>query len=38
LVFVGLTAGITEASTTRSASSPWTWSWSSIAAKCNQIA
>ena len=38
LVFVELTAGITEASTTLSASSPWTWSWSSIAAKCNQIA
>ena len=29
LVFVELTAGITEASTIRSASSPWTRSWSS---------
>ena len=32
LVFVELTAGITEASTTRSASSPWTRSWSSTTA------
>ena len=32
LVFVELTAGITDASTTRSASSPWTRSWSSTTA------
>ena len=32
LVLVELTAGITEASTTRSASSPWTRSWSSTTA------
>ena len=32
LVFVELTAGITEASTTRSASRPWTRSWSSTTA------
>jgi hypothetical protein len=29
LVFVELTAGIAEASMIRSASRPWTWSWSS---------